>query len=770
MKGNTTLIQLFVDNKFQSDIRAKLAKMGECLRIEQVLADLFFDQRTPFAHNTIFFVDSSIIETYADQLSELSVFNEIVYVYRNENELLEIPSINHICNHILPVDFTFPVLFSIVKKMISTTHSSTNIETPFSFVRQILGTATHCLDLIDDGNSSVFVKNRKQEYCLCNERFASDHQLSSQTDLVDSADSTFWDESSASFLTNQFEGIFELGKPIFNENIEITLKSGVKKQIKIDMFPLKDSNGKTRFVAVRYSFLDVSGVISETAFPDWKLLQILMDNITDTIYFKDLEGRFICVNKAQAKLIGVNSPEETIGKTDFDFFNIEHSKKAYADEQRIILSAKPITSIEYVGTKDGQFRWMSASKVPIFDEVGKVIGTVGITRDIDKMVRVEHRLKAERDLLQLLIDTIPSPIYFKDVESKFTRVNLAQAKVLGANSSEDVIGKSDFDYYSKEDAFEFFNDERIIVEKRKPLINKIEECYPPGEGMRWFSTTKIPIKDEEGELSGIVGVSHDITDQILVKKDLEKAKEKAEVASTAKSNFLSNMSHEIRTPMNGVIGMAEVLNMTELDEEQKKIVSLIIRSGNNLLNIINDILDFSKIENGKLQIESAPIDVKSIVREVFEMFYFSASEKKINFYFRVDPNVPEMVCGDSLRLKQVLINLISNALKFTKEGEVVVDVSFLGNTENTHCMLFKVIDTGIGISNDEKSYLFDAFTQADASTSRKYGGTGLGLAISSRLVNMMGGKLDVISEKCKGSTFYFDLCFNKIAFDESDSI
>ena len=285
--------------------------------------------------------------------------------------------------------------------------------------------------------------------------------------------------------------------------------------------------------------------------------------------------------------------------------------------------------------------------------------------------------------------------------------------------------------------------------------------------MRWFSTTKVPISDEEGELSGILGVSHDITDQILIRQDLELAKEKAEVASTAKSNFLSNMSHEIRTPMNGVIGMAEILNMTELDSEQKNIVSLIIRSGSNLLNIINDILDFSKIENGKLQIESIPIDIKSCIREVIEMMMFSAREKGIDFYSKIDSNIPEFVVGDPLRVKQVLINLISNAIKFTKQGEVVVEVDFIGNTDETHCIVFKVKDTGIGISDDEKELLFDAFTQADASTSRKYGGTGLGLAISSRLVNMMGGKLDLISKKGKGSTFFFDVCFEKVKIDNN---
>lgn len=509
---------------------------------------------------------------------------------------------------------------------------------------------------------------------------------------------------------------------------------------------------------------------SGSMFSDHNLLQILMDNITDTIYFKDKDSKFVKVNKAQVRLCGAESAEDVIGKTDFDFFNIEHAKEAYSVEQRIIFDGKPINKLEYVGTRDGNFRWMNSSKVPIFDEAGKVVGTVGITRNVDKMVRVEHRIKAERDLLQLLIDNIPSPIYFKDVQSKFTRVNLAQSKLLGASSIEDVIGKTDFDFYPEENAVSFYTDEMRIVENDVAIVNKIEEVYPPGDGMKWFSTTKIPIKNEDGYLSGILGVSHDITDQVLVKKNLEIAKEKAELANNAKSSFLSNMSHELRTPMNGVIGMAEVLSMTELDAEQKKIVDLIVRSGKNLLNIINDILDFSKIESNKMTIESIPIDIKSIVKDVYEMMAFSAKEKEIDFYTKIDSNIPEIVLGDSLRIKQILINLASNAIKFTKKGEVVIEACFLGNSENKHCVVFKVKDTGIGISEDQMTYLFEAFTQADASTSRKYGGTGLGLAISSRLVEMMDGKLSVVSEKGKGSTFFFDVCFKKMAMQDSGLI
>jgi PAS domain S-box-containing protein len=499
------------------------------------------------------------------------------------------------------------------------------------------------------------------------------------------------------------------------------------------------------------------------------LLRILMDNIPDTIYFKDLDSRFIMVNKAQANLIGIKSPDDAIGKTDFDYFNLEHSKEAFADEQRIIFDGKPINRLEYVGTKDGKFRWLNSTKVPFFDADGHVVGIVGITRDVDKMIRVEHKLKAERDLLQLLIDNIPSPIYFKDQDSKFTRVNKALVKLLGAKSKEEVLGKTDFDFYPEENARDYQSDEVKIIEKNMPLINKIEKNIPySGEALRWFSTTKIPIKNEEGDLAGIIGVSHDVTEQILVKQNLELAKERAESASAAKSSFLSNMSHEIRTPMNGVVGMAEVLQMTDLTDDQKKMVDLIIRSGNNLLNLINDILDFSKIENGKMVIENQPFDVKTAIKEVEEMMEFSAEEKGIRFFSKIDPNMPETVIGDSFRFKQILINLVSNAIKFTREGEVVIEADFIGNSVDSHCMVFKVRDTGIGISAKEQENLFEAFTQADQSSTRKYGGTGLGLAICNRLVEMMGGKLQVESEKEKGSVFYFDLNFKKVMINHYD--
>lgn len=771
MKNRIELIQLFSDEVFFEELKDQFLKIDDGIVLNHIPASVYFSGMYLIKRDHIFFINLKILDTFPDQLSKLSISNFVVFIFKDEKELIENQNVYFVSDLVLPYHYSEAQLFSTWNISRKNFHYTENEQFEHSFPCKLIDCWTDFLvHSVSDNHTRLFLKNERYQYIGCNHHFAKDFLLPSITDVIGLTDEDLMDEKSAKNLFYFDKQVFDTGENLVGFETEICFKTGIKKQIKTNRYPLKDRSGCIRGIIGIYEILSEYQNEEVTQFSDHKLLQFLMDNIIDTIYFKDTESRFVRINNAQSNLLGVKSPEDAIGKTDFDFFNIEHSKKAFAEEQRIMIDGLPINSLEYVGTKDGKFRWLNSSKVPIFNRNGKVIGTAGITHDVDKMIRVEHRLKAERDLLQLLIDNIPSPIYFKDKESKFTRVNLAQSRLLGANSNEEVLGKTDFDFYSYENASFFYADERVIIEQNKPLINKIEQCKPLGDETRWFSTTKIPITNEDGELSGILGVSHDITDQILVKQDLEIAKEKAEVASTAKSNFLSNMSHEIRTPMNGVIGMAEVLNMTELDQEQKRIVSLIIRSGNNLLNIINDILDFSKIENGKLEIELTPINLKSIVREVVEMMMFSTKEKDVNFHHKIDPNIPEFVIGDSLRIKQILINLVSNAIKFTKVGEVVVEASFLGNTDDVNCIVFKVKDTGIGIGRDEKEFLFEAFTQADASTSRKYGGTGLGLAISSRLVAMMGGKLDVISEKGKGSTFFFDLCFKKVAIVDTDKI
>ncbi len=240
-------------------------------------------------------------------------------------------------------------------------------------------------------------------------------------------------------------------------------------------------------------------------------------------------------------------------------------------------------------------------------------------------------------------------------------------------------------------------------------------------------------------------------------EELVKAKKAAEAAAEAKAIFLANMSHEIRTPMNGIIGMVDILKRTPLSDEQKEYLQIIESSGENLLTIINDILDYSKIEAGRIELEKIPLDLKLEVNNVIKILQIQADRKGLPIKLNIEDNVPQYFIGDPVRIKQILINLINNAIKFTEEGEIRVHIENHGIKENKAELLFKVTDTGIGIPEEGKKRLFQSFSQVDKSTTRKFGGTGLGLAISKNLSEMMGGEIGVESETGVGSTFWFTL-------------
>jgi PAS domain S-box-containing protein len=361
-------------------------------------------------------------------------------------------------------------------------------------------------------------------------------------------------------------------------------------------------------------------------------------------------------------------------------------------------------------------------------------------------------------VLRALIDNVPDYIYIKDTESRFLVANLGVAKVMGVNSPDDLIGKTDFDFYPKQWAEKFYKDEQAVLRSGKPTLNLLE-VVPQHDGSdRWTSTSKVPFL-KDGKLVGTIGIGRDVSILKQAEAELERATYAAEAANRAKSVFLANMSHEIRTPMNGVIGMTDLALDTVLTPEQREYLETVKISADSLLNVINDILDFSKIEAGKLDLEAIDFDLRECVESALKTVALRADQGGLELLLDVASDVPETVRGDSARLHQILLNLLGNAIKFTNDGEVTMKVEVASASPEGQTLHFTVSDTGIGIAPEKKNLIFAPFTQADTSTTRQYGGTGLGLAISAHLVAIMGGVIWVNSEVGQGSQFHFTAKF-----------
>ncbi|HSD39321.1 MAG TPA: PAS domain S-box protein [Rhodocyclaceae bacterium] len=494
----------------------------------------------------------------------------------------------------------------------------------------------------------------------------------------------------------------------------------------------------------------------------------VVEGLSELVFETDPDLRWTYLNPAWTNITHYTL-DEGIGRSVLDF-TLEDEKP------RIALAFKPLFKGEVESLRD-QFRYLakdgSVRTLEVFARArrapsGAFLGYTGSVNDVTARMLAERATKEQLQFVERLIDSIPNAIYVKDRRGRYMAFNTAFENML-AIEREAWIGKTVFDLLDDADeaAWHHSHDVRMLHEELSTQSFERHLRALNGHELDALYHKSLFI-DADGNAAGIVGTITDISDRKAVEQAVLEARDAAEIANQAKSDFLANMSHEIRTPMNAVIGMTQLVLDTELDAQQREFMTLVKQSADSLLNVIDDVLDFSKIEAGRMSFERIPFSLRACIDNAISTLGPRAENKNLNLESEVDARIPDLVCGDPHRLRQVLLNLLSNAIKFTAAGSVEVDVSLDAISSKRVDLCFSVKDSGIGISADKLELIFESFSQADTSTTRRYGGTGLGLAICKRLVAGMGGQVWVDSEPGQGSTFFFSAALD-LACEEEET-
>jgi PAS domain S-box-containing protein len=497
-------------------------------------------------------------------------------------------------------------------------------------------------------------------------------------------------------------------------------------------------------------------------------LRTVIDNMPALIVYWDqhLLNRF--ANSAYQLWFG-QSPDEISGRHMRDVISEERYEKI-AQKIDSVLNGNTEIFERSVECADGELRHALFSYVPDIVD-GSVKGFYGIITDVTALKQAQSEKLAALEQLQSVIDAA-SELSIIDIglDGKIRLFSQGSQKMLGYKAAEIVNQASPMILHDAEEVIE--RGKTLTQEIGRPIygVDVLTEAVRNGltETRQWtyicknsdrlpVNLTVTAIRDPQGEIDGFLAIAQDITQELLLRRTLSDARDQAEAANHAKSEFLANMSHEIRTPMNAILGMLQLLQQTDLADRQRDYASKAESAAKALLGILNDILDFSKVEAGKLVLDPQPFSIDKLLSDVATIMTTAVGDKDVEVLFEIDTNLTDWVIGDSMRIQQVLINLAGNAIKFTERGEIALSARLIAHGDELPSLAFAIRDTGIGISPEQCKRIFEGFSQAEASTARRYGGTGLGLAISQRLVRLMGGNLSVESELGVGSTFRFSI-------------
>lgn len=572
-------------------------------------------------------------------------------------------------------------------------------------------------------------------------------------------------EGDAEKVHEVFHRVFRTGEPEKGFDYEIIRRDGSRIPIAVSVSLIRDADGRPSGFRGLARDISARKRTEEALLKSEQKFRLIVENIRD-IYFRcDLEGNLIMVSRSALSKLGYDSFDEIIGRPVLSLYVDPSQRERYL---RILRAQGYVDDFWIrIKKKDGTPVDGSVCSSYCYDEHGNAVGMEGIIRDISERVRMEENLRRSEERYRLMADNIRDLIWTMDLKMNLTYVSPSMRTMYG---------------YSPEEA-RGFRFEKLLtpdsVQKVLALYRVIKNLmaqknlsgsgfsetlvleHVRKDGSTFWGETQVSITvDTDGLIVGIQAVTRDITERMRA-ETLVKDKEAAEIANRAKSEFLARMSHEIRTPLNGIVGMTELCLGQDPDESLKGPLQTIYEEARSVSGLVNDILDLAKIEAGKMTLERCPFDLADLVRTVAEGFSPRASQQGLHFETYLAPDVPAKLVGDPVRLRQVLVNLIGNALKFTPEGGVSVSGELVRDAGSGVVIQFSVSDTGIGIPLDRQQRIFEAFEQADGSTTRQYGGTGLGIAIAKEIVRMMRGEIGVVSEPGEGSTFWFTVELEK---------
>ncbi|MEB0139223.1 MULTISPECIES: response regulator [unclassified Undibacterium] len=601
----------------------------------------------------------------------------------------------------------------------------------------------HAIVSITDAHGMLIYANEK--FCRISEYSAA--ELVGQNHRI--VNSGF---HSAEFFADMWGRI--AGGEVWHGEIRNASKSGVLYWTNATIVPFLDTDGKPyQYISIRTNITE-QFLLREKIEASQVLLQNVMNTLGEGVYTLDAEGICTFLNPEAEKILGYRG-DELVGRPLHDAIHaLAADGSPIADHECSILHATRSGEIfrsdnECFQNKMGQLVPVSLVVSPIIEN-GRILGSVAAFQDISARIDADKALRASENKQRMLLDNAADAVFVAGVDECWVYVNDLVLDMLGYQR-EELLGHSIYDLLPEKQRHWARNNFLFQILDDKALQSTMSLVKKNGE--------LVPVELNASLLpdGSIYGSCRDISARQVVEAALIHAKEEAEAANLAKSEFLATMSHEIRTPMNGIIGMTELALDTRLSGEQREYLDLVRSSAQSLLSIINDILDFSKIESGNVVLEQIDFSLRELIVSTLKSLAIKASEKGIELVYQIDVNLPQTLTGDPGRLRQVLNNLIGNAIKFSRSGAIVLEVQQVRQAEDVVDVYFSVSDEGIGIAADKQLSIFQAFSQADASTTRKYGGTGLGLSISSRLVQSMQGLLEVDSELGRGSCFYFTI-------------